>query len=105
MNFSGFLTFYQFVGSSRGAQLLEILSLGGQPTPQNWEHWDNWWISTRAQENAENDPNSPTWVNTIMWKSKMFMHEYWSLTNKLIVNPFTLSVEEIVWSLHAMSQV
>ena len=84
---------------------MEILSLGGQPTPQLWEHYDNWWITTRAQESVDNDPNSPTWIINIMWKSKMFMHEYWSLVNRLIANPFVFTVEEIVWSLHTMSQV
>ena len=84
---------------------MEILSLGGQPTPQIWEHWDNWWISTRAQENVDNDPNSPTWILGLMWKSKMFMHQYWRLTDRLITNPFTFSVEEIVWLLQSMTQV
>ena len=84
---------------------MEILMLGGMPTPQLWEHYDSWWISTRAGENVENDPNSPTWIINVMWKSKLFMNTYWTLVNKLITNPFVLSVEEIVWSLHTMAQV
>ena len=79
--------------------------LGGQPTPQIWAHYDDWWITTRACESVENDPNSPKWIIGIMWKSKLFMNTYWDLTNKLITNPFVLSVEEVVWSLHTMSQV
>ena len=84
---------------------MEILCLGGMPTPQQWEHYDSWWISTRAQESVENDPNSPTWAILIMWKAKLFMNEYWNLTAKLMVNPFVLSLEEIIWSLHLLSQV
>ena len=84
---------------------MDILSLGGQPSPQLWEHFDNWWITTRAQMAIENDPNNPDWVISIMWKSKSFMNEFWSLSNTLSKNPFVLSLEEIVWSLGHMSQV
>ena len=101
----GLMTFYQFIASSRGAQLMEILMLGGMPTPQVWSHYDNWWITTRAGESVDGDDNSPTWITSIMWKSKLFMSNYWSLANKLVSNPFVLTVEEMVWSLHTMAQV
>ena len=103
--FSGFLTFYQFIASNRGASLADMLSLGGQPTPQIWDHYDNWWITTRAQMSVESDPNNPDWAVMVMWKSKAFMNEFWSLSNTLSKNPFVLSLEQIIWSLGHMSQV
>ena len=102
----GLQTFYQFVGSSRGQQLVEILSLEGQPTPQKWEFYDNWWIQNKQMlmDNQKLPPNAPDWAIKVMWRSKSFMAEYWNLSNKLITNPFVLSVEEIVWSTHHMTQ-
>ena len=84
---------------------MEVLSLGGQPSPQIWDHYDNWWISTRAQMSVDLDPNCPNWAVMIMWKSKAFMSEFWSLSNKLSMNPFVLTLEQIVWSLGHLSQV
>ena len=103
----GLQTFYQFVTSNRGAQLVEILSLEGQPTPQKWEHYDNWWLqsSHKFLDTEKLPPNSPDWAIKVMWRSKSFMAEYWNLSNKLVTNPFTLSVEEIMWSLHHLTQV
>ena len=84
---------------------MEILSLGGQPTPQQWEHYDTWWLANKASMAQDDDQNSPDWVNFLMWKSKAFMSEYWSLSNKLSKNPFVLTVEEIAWSTGHLSQV
>ena len=86
---------------------MEILSLGGQPTPQQWDHYDRWWMQARLDhESAEKlAENSPDWAIKIMWKSKLFMNEYWNLSNKLLKNPFTLSLEEIMWSCQSLTQV
>lgn len=103
----GLQTFYQFVASNRGQQLVEILSLEGQPTPQKWEFYDNWWIQSNQMwlDSQKLPANSPDWGIRVMWKSKSFMAEYWKISNKLITNPFVLSLEEIIWSLHHMAQV
>lgn len=103
----GLQTFYQFAASSRGQQLVEILSLGGQPTPQKWDSYDNWWIQNTQKwlDEEKLPPNSPDWAIRVMWKSKSFMAEYWNISNKMITNPFVLSLEEIIWSLHHMTQV
>ena len=103
----GFQTFYQFVASTRGQQLVEILSLEGQPTPQKWEHYDTWWLQQSQiwLDTQQLPPNSPDWAIRVMWKSKSFMAEYWKISNQLVINPFVLSVEEIIWSCHHMTQV
>ena len=103
----GLQTFYQFVASNRGQQLVEILSLEGQPTPQRWQFYDNWWMQNNEMwlDSQKLPPNSPDWAIRVMWRTKSFMAEYWNLSNKLITNPFVLSVEEIIWSLHHMTQV
>ena len=40
-----------------------------------------------------------------MWKSKSFMSEYWTLVNKLSINPFVMSQEEILWACHHLTQI
>ena len=103
----GFQTFYQFIAGSRGQQLLELLSIEGQPTPQKWEHYDNWWIQQSQiwLDSQKLPPNSPDWALRVMWKSKSFMAEYWKISNQLIINPFVLTLEEIIWSCHHLTQV
>ena len=103
----GLQTFYQFAASNRGQQLVEILSLEGQPTPQKWEFYDAWWMQNNEMwlDNQKLPPNSPDWAIHVMWRSKSFMSEYWNLCNKLVTNPFVLSLEEILWSVHHMTQV
>ena len=103
----GFQTFYQFVASNRGAELVEILSLGGQPTPQLWEHYDNWWLNSRQQwiDSEKLTENAPDWALRVMWKSKSFMACYWNLVNQLVTNPFQLTLEQILWSTQHLAQV
>ena len=47
----GHLTFFQFLGSGRGANLMDMLSLGGQPSPKMWNHFEEWWLTTRMAWN------------------------------------------------------
>ena len=101
------MSFFQFVTSSRGSALMDILSLGGQPNPQQWDHYDKWWIQARTDwmDQEKLGPNAPDWAIRVMWKSKSFMAEYWKIVNKLGLNPFTLSQEELLWSFQLMKQV
>ena len=101
------MTFFQFIGSSRGSGLAEILSLGGQPDPSTWDHFEEKWLQARMEWNdKENlDANSPDFHIRTMWLAKSFMHTYWNLVNQIIVNPFALSQEEILWSTQHLSQV
>ena len=97
----------QFIGGSRGAQLMEILSLGGQPEPQMWDHYEKWWLQELQNWNDREklQPNSPDWAIRVMWLSKSFMHEYWKISNVLMINPFQLTLEEMMWSFGHMAQV
>lgn len=100
------MTFYQFLESNRGAQLAEILHLGGQPNPAQWEHYEHLWLQAKQEwdDKLKIDPSSPEFHSRIMFKSKSFMNEYWNLTNRLIINPFTISQEELLWSLQHLCQ-
>ena len=86
---------------------MDILMLGGQPNPIEWEKFDQWWIKTQNEwtDQEKLGPNAPDWPTRIMWKTKTFMTEYWQLVNRLSVNPFVLSIEEILWSLQIFKQV
>ena len=52
-NFSGVQSFYQFLRSNRGAALTDILSLGGQPTPSMWDHFEKKWLQGREAWNDQ----------------------------------------------------
>lgn len=95
------MTFYQFLAGPRGAPLMEILMLGGQPDPNQWEHHERNWMQSKSEWNDKEklDETAPDWALRVMWKSRSFMTEYWRLVNILMVNPFTISLEEILWSL------
>ena len=41
------MTFYQFINSHRGAQYHDILMLGGQLNPQQWEHFEQNWLQAK----------------------------------------------------------
>ena len=73
------MTFYQFIASNRGGALMDILMLGGQPNPVEWEKYDQWWIKTQNDwtDQEKLGPNAPDWPTRIMWKAKSFMNEYW----------------------------
>ena len=94
------------MASSRGAQLLEILSLGGQPDPNLYDHYEKIWLQAKSDwdDREKLHPNTPDWATRVMWKSKSFMAEYWRVTNQISVNPFALSQEELLWSLQLLIQ-
>ena len=48
---------------------------------------------------------NPNFHIRVMWKTKSFMQEYWSLVNTLSKNPFVLSIEEILWTCQHLSQI
>ena len=100
------MTFYQFLDSNRGAQLSEILHLGGQPSPTQWDHYEKLWLQSKQDwdDKYKLDPKSPEFHSRMMFKSKSFMAEYWTLINKIALNPFTISQEELLWSLQHLCQ-
>lgn len=107
MNLLGTMSFYQFITDNRGAHLMELLSLGGQPSQAQWEGFDKWWIQARTNwdDQEKIGPDAPDWAIRVMWKTKSFMAQYWWLTNNLSLNPFVLSQEEILWSFQLFRQV
>ena len=101
------MTFFQFIGSVRGAALGDILSLGGQPDPATWANYEDKWLQARMEwlDKENQDNHDPDFHTRMMWLSKSFMNTYWNLVNQLIINPFALSQEEILWSTQHLSQV
>ena len=100
------MTFYQFLESNRGAQLLEIFHLGGQPNPAQWDHHERNWIQSKQDwdDKLKSDPQSPEFHSRMMFKSKSFMAEYWRIVNIIITNPFVLTQEELLWSFQLLCQ-
>ena len=41
------LTFYQFIQSSHGSDLLDMLCLAGQPSPEQWSNYATWWQNAK----------------------------------------------------------
>ena len=85
----------------------DILSLGGQPDPKTWDHYEEKWLQARAEwlDKENQDHKDPDFHIRMMWLSRSFMHVYWNLVNQLIINPFALSQEELLWSAQHLSQV
>ena len=42
------MTFFQLVNSNRGVNLMKLLSLPEQPSPQMWGHFEAWFLTSKV---------------------------------------------------------
>jgi len=100
--------FYQFIKSTEGRHLYDMFNVIDQPSEALWEHYHNWWTSSKIEWDNQFNPRGnldATWCRFVMWTSKMFMDIYSKVLATMSINPTIYNGEELLWEATMMKNL
>ena len=101
------MEFYDFIKSPMGQDLYLMLSLPGQPDPNQWDIHLRWWLDSR--ESVDNKlgrrGDAPDWPVLVMWKSKVFMSIFMDVQKAVAINITMMPLEQLIWNFTALRNI
>ena len=101
------LSFFQFVKSAMGSDLMVMCHLNGQPNPAEWDNYNRWWLLEREQldDRLGRRGDAPDWPMFVAWRSKLFMNVFMDIQKHMTINLTTLPLERLIWDLTALRNI
>ena len=101
------MSFFQFVQSPLGADLLVMLSLSGPLNPDQWAVQERWWLDQREKmdQKLHKRGDAPDWPMYVAWRTKLFMHTYLEMQKCMVTNLTMVPIEKIIWNLTTLRNI
>ena len=101
------LTFYQFIKSPLGSDLMVMLCLGGQPNPAQWDVHSRWWLRQREEmdNKLKTRGDAPDWPIYVTWRAKLFMSIFLETQKIMVINITMVPLEKLIWNFTAMRNI
>ena len=101
------LSFFQFLKSPLGADLNCMFHLSGQPSPDQWDVHNRWWLREREDldDRLGRRGDAPDWPMFVVWRSKLFMHVFLDLQRKMVTNLTAVPLERIIWDVTTLRNI
>ena len=102
------MEFFHFIKAPDGRDLYDIFNIYDQPSESLWDHYANWWASSKIEWDNQFNPSDRldnSWVRFVVWSSKMFMSVYQTVFMKMALNPSLLNGEELLWCITFMKNM
>ena len=101
------LSFYQYIKSPLGGDLMLMFCLNGQPNPAQWDVHNRWWLRQREDMDAKNKMrgDAPDWPMYVTWRSKLFMSIFLETQKIMVVNITMVPLEKLIWNFTAMRNI
>ena len=101
------MTFFQFVQSPLGADLMAMLTLTGAQNPDQWNIHERWWLDQREKLDSklQKRGDAPDWPLYVTWRSKLFMHTFLEMQKCMVINLTMVPIEKIIWNLVTLRNI
>ena len=101
------MSFFQFLRSPPGGDLMLMFLLPGQPNPDQWDIHNRWWLSAREalDDKLGRRGDAPDWPLYVTWRSKLFMSIFLETQKYIVINITEISLEKLIWNFTAMRNI
>ena len=101
------MSFFQFLRSPLGGDLMLMFLLPGQPSQDQWDIYNRWWLSAREDldDRLGRRGDAPDWPLYATWRSKLFMSIFLETQKHMVINITEVSLEKLIWNFTAMRNI